>query len=63
MVPLAGEQMQSSHSSQSGTLNSTKLKSSPQPGSCEVRVMYTFVAESPEDLTVQVGVPYIGNGS
>lgn len=58
MVPLAGERMQSSHSSSSGTVDSTKLKSSPQPAACEVRVLYSFVAETSEDLTVQVGVPF-----
>ncbi|XP_050722023.1 uncharacterized protein LOC127001495 isoform X2 [Eriocheir sinensis] len=55
VVPLAGEQMQSSHSSSSGTVDSTKLKSSPQPAACEVRVLYSFVAETSEDLTVQEG--------
>lgn len=56
MVPLAGEQMQSSHSS-SGTAGSMKQKSSSQPAGCEVRVLYSFVAETSEDLTVQVGDP------
>lgn len=58
MVPLAGEQKQSSQSSSSATLDSTKIKSSPQPAACEVRIMYTFVAETPEDLTVVVCVPF-----
>lgn len=58
MVPLAGEQMQSSHSSSSGTAGSMKQMSSSQPAGCEVRVLYSFVAETSEDLTVQVGDPF-----
>ncbi|XP_063864660.1 uncharacterized protein B0303.7-like isoform X4 [Scylla paramamosain] len=63
VVPLAGEQTQSSHSAPTGTLGSTKSKSSHQSAAPETNppvihtatVMYTFLAEAPEDLTVHEG--------
>lgn len=66
MVPLAGEQIQSSHSAPTGTLGSTKSKASHQPAAHEANtaithtatVVYTFLAETPEDLTVHVRIPH-----
>ncbi|XP_045112975.1 SH3 domain-containing protein 19-like isoform X2 [Portunus trituberculatus] len=59
VVPLAGEQTQSSHSASTGTSGSTKSKQSAAPKASPVihtaTVMYTFLAEAPEDLTVHEG--------
>lgn len=60
VVPLAGEQTQSSHSALTGTLGSTKSKQSAAPKANSpvihtATVMYTFLAEAPEDLTVHEG--------
>lgn len=63
VVPLAGEQIESSHSAPTGTLGSTKSKASQQPAAHEentaithtATVVYTFLAETPEDLTVHEG--------
>ncbi|KAG0729545.1 hypothetical protein GWK47_030071 [Chionoecetes opilio] len=63
VVPLAGEQIQTSHSAPTDTSGSTKSKASPQPAAREANtavthtatVLYTFLAEATEDLTVHEG--------